>query len=158
ARVICELLGVPSALHDAVRGWVNDLGLAFGYRAAANLSRIEAALAGLCAATDELIAARRAKPGPDLISGLIRAEADGDRLNGDELRSMITGLIFAGQDTTRHQLGRAMELFLRYPEQWTLLAQRPDLADKAVQETLRLAPAMTMTNRVATVDFEVDEV
>jgi cytochrome P450 len=59
ARIICELLGIPPEWHERFRGWANDLGLAFSYTAAAELGRIEAALAGLNAATDELIAARR---------------------------------------------------------------------------------------------------
>ena len=62
ARVICELLGVPPDLQETVRGWANDLGLAFSYTAAANLERIEAALAPVFAATDRLLAARRARP------------------------------------------------------------------------------------------------
>jgi hypothetical protein len=157
ARIICELLGVPAALHDTVRGWANDLGLAFSYTAAANLSRIQAALAGLYAATDELIAARRAHPGPDLVSALLAAEADGDRLSTAELRTMITGLIFAGQDTTRCQLGRILELFLHHPGQWALLSHRPELAGRAVAEGLRLAPATTITGRVAITDLDVDE-
>ena len=158
ARIICELLGVPTELHDAFRGWGNDLGLAFSYTAAANLGRIEAALAGLYTATDELIAARRVRPGPDLLSALLAAQSDGDRLTGDELRIMVAALLFAGQDTTRHQFGRTLELFLRHPDQWTLLAQRPELAASAVEEGLRLAPTTPSTGRVAITDFDVDGV
>ena len=140
ARVICELLGVPPDLQETVRGWANDLGLAFSYTAAANLERIEAALAGVFAATDRLLAARRAAPADDLLSGLLAAEADGDRLSPDELRSIVASLLFAGQDTTRHQLGLALALFLRHPDQWALLAARPELAGGAVEEVVRVAP------------------
>lgn len=158
ARIICELLGVPATLHEQFRGWANDLGLAFGYTAAANRDRIEAAIAGLDAATDELLAARRAEPGPDLLSALLAAEADGDRLTNGELRLLVTGLLFAGQDTTHHQLGQALSMFLRHPDQWALLADRPELVDRAVTEVLRLAPTTPVVGRLATEDIEVDGV
>jgi cytochrome P450 len=158
ARIICQLLGVPPELHDRFRGWANDLGLAFGYTAAADLTRIEAALAGLYEATDELIEARRAHPESDLLSALIAAEADGDRLSGAELRTMAATLLFAGQDTTRHQLGRTLELFLDHPAQWQLLAQRPELGERAVEEGLRLAPTTPITSRIAVVDIDIDGV
>lgn len=158
ARIICELLGVPPAWHDRFRGWANDLGLAFSYTAAAKLGRIEAALAGLNAATDALVAARRAEPGPDLLTALIAAEADGDRLTADELRTMVTTLLFAGQDTTRHQLGRTLELLAEHPAQWALLGARRDLAGAAVDEGLRLAPTTPVTGRVAVADLDLDGV
>jgi cytochrome P450 len=158
ARVICELLGVPREQHDSFRGWANDLGLAFGFTTAANLERIEAALAGLHAATDELLAQRRARPTDDLLSALIAAEADGSHLSTEELRLMVTSLLFAGQDTTTHQLGNAIAMFLRHPEQWTLLARQPELAEQAVDEVIRIAPTSPLTSRIATEDLEVDGV
>jgi cytochrome P450 len=158
ARVICELLGVPPEQHNAFRGWANDLGLAFSFTAAANVGRIEAALAGLYAATDVLLAQRRARPTGDLLSGLIAAEADGGRLSTEELRTTVAALLFAGQDTTRHQLGNAIATFLRHPEQWTLLGRRPELAAQAVEEVVRVAPTTPVVGRVAIEDLEVDGV
>jgi cytochrome P450 len=158
ARVICELHGVPPELHEAFRGWANDLGLAFSYTAAANLQRIESALSGLYAATDALLAQRSAEPRADLLSALIAAEADGDHLSPEELRTMVATLLFAGQDTTRHQLGNAIAVLLRHPEQWALLARRPELAAQAVEEVVRVAPTTPVTGRVATEDIEVDGV
>jgi len=158
ARVICALLGVPAELEHSVRGWANDLGLAFSYTIAQHQDRIETALADLYDATDQLIAARRDNPGPDLISALLTAEADGERLTATELRTMVAALLFAGQDTTRNQLGRTLQLFLAHPDQWSLLAHRPELAEAAVQEGLRVAPATTITGRVATTDLDIDGV
>jgi cytochrome P450 len=158
ARVICELLGVPRDQHDAFRGWANDLGLLFSFTFADNKERIEAALAGLYAATDALIAQRRARPTGDLLSALIAAEADGSRLSTEELRTMVSALLFAGQDTTSHQLGSAIATFLRHPEQWSLLAQQPELAAQAVEEVVRVAPTSPLTSRIATEDLEVDGV
>ncbi|GAA3058032.1 cytochrome P450 [Pseudonocardia yunnanensis] len=158
ARVICELLGVPREQHDAFRGWANDLGLAFSFTAAANVERIEAALEGLHAATDALLAQRRARPTDDLLSALIAAEADGSRLSTEELRTMVTALLFAGQDTTRHQLGNAIATFLCHPDQWTLLARQPELAAQAVEEVVRVVPTVPLTSRIATEDLEIDGV
>ena len=158
ARIICELIGVPAQWHDRFRGWANDLGLAFTYTAATNLERIESALAGLNAATAQLITAHRYDPGDDLLSALIAVESDSDRLTAAELQTTLTGLLFAGQDTTRHQLGRTLELFTAHPDQWTLLAQRPDLAAAAVEEGLRCAPSTTAIARIAATDIEVDGV
>ena len=187
ARVICELLGVPARLRDRVHGWANDIGLMFGDTAAANQARIETALAGLFAAVDVLIAERRAEPGTDLLSGLIAARdgrdeplsdacganqnsrsaptvqaseraGNGGALTDDELGLLVSGLLFAGQDTTHHQLGHAMNLFLNHPDQWRLLTERPELAASAVQEVVRLAPSTPMTGRLAVTDFEFDGV
>jgi cytochrome P450 len=158
ARVICELLGVPRDQHDAFRGWANDLGLLFSFTAAENKERIEAAIAEMYAATDVLIAQRRARPTGDLLSALIAAEADGSRLSTEELRLMVSALLFAGQDTTRNQLGIAIATFLRHPEQWALLAGQPELAAQAVEEVLRVMPTAAFTARVATEDLEVDGV
>lgn len=156
ARIICELLGVPPMLQERFHGWANDLGLAFSYAARDNVSRIEAALAELYAATDTLIAARRTDARPDLLSALIAAEADGDRLSSAELRLMVSALLFTGQDTTAHQLGHALALFLNHPDQWTLLTDHPQLAEQAVAEVMRIAPATPITGRVATEELEIN--
>jgi cytochrome P450 len=71
---------------------------------------------------------------------------------------MVTLLLFAGQDTTCHQLGHALALFLRHPDQWALLADHPELAEQAVTEVMRVAPTPPVTGRVAMEDLEVDGV
>ena len=62
-------------------------------------------------------------------------------------------LIFGGMDTTRNQLGLAMQSFLGLPDQWRLLAERPELAGEAVEEVMRLNPTVTWVTREATEDF-----
>ncbi len=153
AWVIAELLGIPAQRFDAFLGWATDMSLGFGPVAAAEQDRIDAAVAGLHACCDELIAQRRKDPGDDLISALIAAEADGESLRTDELPVLLSTLVFAGQDTTRNQLGLAMTTFTRYPDQWRLLAQRPELASTAVEELMRVNPATPVVSRVATEDF-----
>jgi cytochrome P450 len=153
AWVIAELLGIPAERFEAFLGWATDMGLGFSPAASAEQDRIDAAVTGLHACCDELTAQRREKPGDDLISALIAAEADGQRLTGEELRSLVSGLVFAGQDTTRNQLGLAMTTFIDHPQQWRLLAERADLASIAVEELMRVNPVVPAIGRMAAEDF-----
>ncbi|MGH3852465.1 MAG: cytochrome P450 [Pseudonocardiaceae bacterium] len=158
AWVIAELLGIPAERFDAFLGWATDIGLGFSPAAVAEQDRINTALAGLYACCDELTEQRRENPGEDLISALITAEADGQRLSAQELRVMVSGLVFAGQDTTRNQLGLAMIAFAQHPEQWRLLATRPELAGAAVEELMRVNPTVPVIARVAIADFTFHDV
>ena len=153
AWVIAELLGIPAERFTAFLGWATDMGLGFSPDVLTKQDRIDAAVAGLYACCDELTAQRRENPGEDLISALITAEADGQRLIADELRSLVTLLVFAGQDTTRNQLGLAITTFAKHPDQWRLLAQQPELADTAVEELMRVNPTTPAVGRIATEDF-----
>jgi hypothetical protein len=153
ARVIAELLGIPDDQFDDFLGWANDIGLGFSPVVADELDRIEAALAGLYACCDELMALRRREPGEDLISALIAAADDGGRLTGEELRLLVSTLVFAGQETTRNQLGLALSTLADHPEQWRLLGARPELATTAVEEILRVNPTAPVVGRIATEDI-----
>ena len=153
AWVIAELLGIPSERFDAFLGWATDMGLGFSPAAAAEQDRIDAAVTALHACCDELTAQRRENRGEDLISALIEAEADGQRLTSDELRVMVSTLVFAGQDTTRNQLGMAMTTFTQHLDQWRLLAERPELTGTAVEELMRINPVAPVIARLATEDF-----
>src|SRR5581483_1814040 len=103
-----------------------------------------------------LIAERRGSPGDDLASELVLASEDGDHLSDDELRSLIIGLLFAGYDTTRNQLGLALWIFAQHPEQWALLAERPGLARDAVEEVMRFRGAVNTAPRLVAEDFEFE--
>jgi cytochrome P450 len=77
-------------------------------------------------------------------------------LSGAELRDSLVLLIFGGFDTTRNQLGLAMQAFLDHPAQWRLLAERPELGPAAVEEVMRIRPTTTWVTREATADFTFD--
>src|SRR5918995_6993579 len=81
---------------------------------------------------------RRRHPRDDMITTLVQAEEAGDRLSDWELRALVGGLLFAGFDTTRNQLGLAMALFAAHPDQWAVLTERPELAPRAVEEAMRI--------------------
>ncbi len=154
ARIICVLLGLPEDQWPQVAHWADDLGKAFGTAIAADLPRIEAALDGLYEYVDEVVAARRRSPADDLVSTLVAAqEADG--LSRHELGVSLVFLAMAGMETTRNQIGLAVQTLLRHPAQWSLLASRPELGAQAVEEVMRVNPTVTWVTREAleTVDL-----
>lgn len=143
-RVLGGFVGIPIDAVARVAGWSSDIGLVFGMSVPEHAPRIEAALTALNAYIDELLAARRADPTDDLLSGLIAAEEAGDLLTDAELRSMILTLMSAGHHTTVRQLGNAMAAFLANPEQWQRLREDPSLAAQAAEEVVRHSPASVL--------------
>ena len=155
ARVLCKLVGMDEGhWHDLAR-WSTDMGLAFGVTIREDLERIEAALTNLYAVSDELIAQRRIDPGDDVVSSLVQAHDTQDgRLSDIELRAMVSLIIFGGMDTTKNQLGLAMQLFVDHPDQCALLAERPELGANAVEELIRWNPTVMWATRRSTEDLE----
>jgi len=154
-RVIGALLGVPPADFARFHAWSRDLSLAFGSRIGSEQTKIEAALGNLEDYVDGLVAKLRRSPGEDLTSALIGLEnAGGDALDRDELRAMVTVLIFGGQDTTQCQLACAVATFARHPEAWRLLAAHPEHATSAAEECLRYEGAGSGNPRTALEDIE----
>ena len=153
-RVISGLLGVPPEDFDRFHAWSRDLSLAFGSRIVAEQGRIERALQSLNEYVDGLLAARAARPEDDLISALVAVEEQGDRLSRDELRALVTVLIFGAQDTTQCQLACALATFIEHPEQWARLGRHPELAVGAAEEVLRFEPAGSGSPRIACEDIE----
>ncbi|WP_243726958.1 cytochrome P450 [Actinocrispum wychmicini] len=153
--VMCELLGVPAEDYDTFRVWTTDVGLVFSLAHGGDIrARVEAALVGLTGYVDALMTAKAATPGDDLISALVVAQRDDGRVSRAELANLIVTLVFAAHDSTRHQLANAMVAFARHPEQWDLLAARPELADQAVEEVIRWIPTATTLYRFAAQDFD----
>lgn len=158
ARVLCHILGLPKAEADHVLRLSADMGLALGVAFKENEDRINKATEGMYEYADELVKHRKTAPGSDFMSALVAASEDGERLTNDELRDTILMLVFAGIDTTRNQLGLTMATFLEHPDQWELLAEKPELAAKAVEEVMRVRPTITWVTREAIEDFEYNGV
>jgi cytochrome P450 len=156
ARVIAIILGIPEDEWRTIAAESAAVGLAMGVRIRESLPRIEAALANLYAYADALIAGRRERPRDDFVTALVDAQADGERLTARELRDSLVLLIFGGFDTTRNQLGLAMQAFIDHPGQWRLLAERPELGPAAVEEVMRLRPTTTWVTRESVADFTFD--
>ena len=154
ARVIAIMLGLPESEWEMIARESATLGLAMGVTLKQDLPRIEEALERLHAYADELIADRSANPRDDFMTTLVQAQRDGDRLSAKELRDAIVLLIFGGYDTTRNQLGLAMQTFMQHPDQWKLLAAKPELGGKAVEEVMRVNPTVRWVTREAIETFD----
>ena len=95
-----------------------------------------------------LIERRRDDPADDLISTLIAAEQEGDRLSDVECMNLVLNVLVGGVDTTQSQLAHGIRLFARDPEGWELLAREPERAPAAVEELLRYEPITPFTARL----------
>jgi len=157
ARVIAIMLGLPEEEWPIIARESATVGLALGVTVREDLPRIEAALARLYAYCDALIEDRRATPRDDFVSALVNASRPEDgRLGDSELRDAMVLLIFGGFDTTRNQLGLALQTFSEHLDQWRLLAERPDLGGRAVEEVMRVNPTVRWVTREVLEDFTFD--
>jgi cytochrome P450 len=151
--IICELLGAPKKDWQLFSRWAEQVLSIFDEDSNDRLDIIKQAQTELDEYTLGLIADRRNDPRDDLITNLIAAEEEGDRLSTDELVMMVDAVIVAGTDTTRNQLGCAVGVFTEHPNQWALLAEQPELAPRAVEEAMRYLGAIRATVRFASEDI-----
>jgi len=157
ARILCQLLGLPEEEWEQLAHWADDLGKSFGIRVKEDLPRIEAALDGLYGYVDEVVEKRLVEPADDLVTTLVRASTEeGGRLSRHELGVSLVFLAFAGMETTRNQLGLALQTLLAHPDQWRLLAEQPELGPQAVEEVMRVNPTVTWVTREALEDVDLD--
>ena len=125
--IVCELLGAPKEDWKLFSNWATDIFRIFNGDFENDAEKITAASEELTAYVLELIAQRRDRPRDDLLSDMIAAEEAGDRMSTDELVMMTEAVLMAGTDTTRNQLACSVALFTENPDQWALLAERPEL-------------------------------
>jgi cytochrome P450 len=152
--VIAELLGAPSEDSKLFSEWADDFFKLFSWNVAEHEQAILKAWAELDDYIDDMVAERRTSLTDDLISELIRAEDDGDRLTTPELRMLAAGILMAGTDTTRNQLAAAVDIMCDHPDQWELLAEHPELAMNAVEELMRFYPVILGAMRMTIEDVE----
>jgi cytochrome P450 len=146
--VICALAGAPREDWDAIGSWAEDVLRVFNFDLANDRDAITAAHEAFDRYVGALAEHRRHQPGDDLLSALLAVEEDGDRLSTDELVRLVEAILVGGSDTTRNQLALAAWTFAQHPEQWELLAEQPDLARAAVDESVRWsAPTATVVRR-----------
>jgi cytochrome P450 len=152
--IICEVLGAPSDDWQRFSAWATDIFRIFNGNLLEDLPAIESASNELNGYVVDMVLARRGQPGADLLSDLIAAEEQGDRLSTEELAMLVEAVLMAGTDTTRNQLGCAVSLFAEHPDQWALLVQQPELVARAVEESMRFLGAVRSTVRFASTDVE----
>jgi cytochrome P450 len=151
--VICELLGVPQEDRDDFRSWSNTL------MSADEWSRIADASAAMTAYLTSMIASKRAKPSDDMMTALVQASDEGDRLSENELVSMTFLLLVAGHETTVNLIGNGVYSLLRHPGQLAALRADPSLLPGAIEEFLRFeSPVDLSTLRITTQPMRVGSV
>lgn len=156
--IICQLLGAPKEDWKLFSDWATDIFRIFNQDLAHDLPAIERASDELETYTRAMVEERRQKPAVDLLSDLIAVEEAGDRLSTSELTMLAEAVLMAGTDTTRNQLACSVAVFAEHPEQWQLLAERPELAPRAVEESMRYLGAVRGTIRFAAEDAEFRDV
>jgi cholest-4-en-3-one 26-monooxygenase len=150
-QAICGLLGVPQADYEKLFDWTNNM-----------IGSDDPEFAGNDALTSagelmwyamQLAARKREDPGDDIVTTLVQADADGQRLSEAEFGMFVVTLAVAGNETTRNSITQGMMAFTDHPAQWELFkAQRPKTA---ADEIIRWATPITAFQRTASTDTEL---
>ena len=151
--IICELLGAPKEDWEKFSYWATAVFQIFNDDLADHVDEVVDAFEAIDEYIGDLVEARRADPRDDLLSDLIAAEEEGDRLSHEELVMLAEAVILAGTDTTRNQLACALAVFTDHPDQWAQLGSNPELAARATEESLRYLGAIRGTGRFASEDI-----
>lgn len=149
-RIICELLGVPDGATTALRQHFDHL-----VRPQEGTD-VLAAQAAISEAFQDIIAIKRANPGPDLTTELIRAREEGDRLTEEELQQILFLLVIAGHETTTNLITNSTHALLSHPDALAAVRSGAATWDDVVEETLRYAaPVRYALLQYALRDIEV---
>lgn len=155
AIMICELLGIPDGDRHTFRGWADATVSA----TTATPVQEQDAYLHLVGYFAGLFAERRAHPGDDLLTALVQARDDEDRLSESELLVLGLALLVAGYETTAHQITNMAYTLLTHPAQLQQLRQQPELLPGAVEEMLRFNVFGSAINaRIATTDVDLGDV
>ncbi len=155
--VIAEMMGIPADRHADFKAWSDTV-----VQSSFNPAPTEQDLAESVAARDKLVAffleqieARRARPGPDVISQMLAAEFDGQRLSDRDIVNQCNLLLVAGNVTTTDMIGNGVKALLAHPEQLAKLRANPDLIGATVEEVLRYDSPVTNSGRISHDDIEI---
>lgn len=150
-RVICDMLGVPASDQDRFHAW-SDILVGDWSRDEGDMT---AAMEAICGYIAELIAAKRAAPTSDLLSALIAARDEQDRLSEEELIYLCLAVLIGGHETTANQIGLSLVALLEHPAELARLRSDLTLLPGAVEELMRyvalgagLPPARVTTSEV----------
>jgi cytochrome P450 len=153
-QVICELLGVPASDRHTFHAWSDTLMSDFRR----DQGEIRTAFREISEYFGGLIAHKRAEPADDLVTALIAARDEQDRLSEHELVNLSLGLLIAGHETTANQINMFLLTLLRHPDDWARLRADPDVIPQAVEELMRfvqLGEGGTSLPRVTTEEVEL---
>lgn len=152
-QIIAGLLGLPREDYPQFQRWSISL-LSF----TVNPERGRAASQALQEYFAPILAARRREPRDDLISGLARAEIDGEKLSDEEIFSFLRLLLPAGVETTYRSLGNMLYGLLCNPDQLDAVRAERALLPQAIEEAVRWEPPLLTITRIATRDTELGAV
>ncbi|WP_109689774.1 cytochrome P450 [Tumebacillus permanentifrigoris] len=157
--VIAEMLGVPNQDREKFKHWsdivVKGVDFEAGETIEQNLALRHTVTQELGAYFAEVIQSRAIEPKNDLITALLAAEVDGEKLTVPELLGFAFLLLVAGNETTTNLIGNTMQSLLEHPEIWEHLVREPGLLPSAIEEGLRFrSPAQSM-NRFTTQEVEI---
>jgi cytochrome P450 len=156
---IATVVGAPREDAERLYDWSNWIQRQFdGPSLMTQRAEIDRAVEEFYEWCGELLTQRRETPADDLISVLIAARHEGDRLTDVELVNLVLNVLIGAVDTTQSQLAHAIRLFAAHPDQWRLLGQEPERAPAAVEETLRHEPVTPFTARILTGDVTYRDV
>lgn len=158
-RVICELLGLPHDDPRMEKGWITSI--VRGLSTLVTEDDMKAASRSLEEVNElvhEVIVERRRNPQNDLLTALIEAEEQGDRLSDLELHSLVINLFVGGSETTMNLIGSSTFSLLRFPEQLHKVRSDPSLMRNAVEEFLRFESPAQFQTRTSLTEIEVQGV
>lgn len=158
-EVIGNLLDVPHDERGPLRDWsLAILGALEPAISDEQFARGNAAVSDFLAYLERLVADRRARPGDperDVLTRLIRGEADGERLGQEELLQQCIFILNAGHETTTNLIGNALVLLCEWPEERRRLLREPGLIAPAVEEFLRFESSNQLGNRITTAEARI---
>ena len=155
--VIAEMIGVPTRDRQQFKEWSDK----FARVLEPNLSADELSVVFETGQLFDqyfrgIVAERRDDPQDDLVSRLIEAEEEGDKLTEAEMIVTLRLLLVAGNETTTNLIGNGLKALLEHPDQMELLRQRPELIDNAIEELLRYDSPVQLDGRTTLDEFQID--
>lgn len=157
AYVIMDMLGVPRAMLDQVKGWSDDMAtfISGSRNVADKYARAARGCQAMAGYFRELVAERAANPRPGFLTDLIEARDEGDRLSQDELIATCILVLFAGHETTTNLIAEAVLALMAHPDQMARLRADPALIDGAIEEVMRWDGPTNGLVRVMARDHEI---
>jgi cytochrome P450 len=146
--VICRMLGVPLDRHRDLLDWSHRMVKMYEFDVPLYVADpANRAAAEFTEYVEELIRERRANPREDMVTALVEARVDGERLSDDEIVSTVIVLLNAGHEATVNTLGNGMLAFARHPDQWRRVVSGDVPAATAVEEMIRFDPPLQLFER-----------
>ena len=156
-EIFCQMLGIPEEDHPVFRFWVNCIARSLDpVMDEAERDALTAHIDEMYAFLEQLVADKRGRDDDDILSGLIRAEEDGQTLTHEELLAQIMTLYVAGHEPTAGLVGNGMLALFDHPDQWALLQSDRSHLRNAVNELLRYDGPNQFVRRIATRDMDFD--